>query len=124
VQQLEDNMAQSDEYYSGDRLKRIKHSIKQAETWQVITKTLAELQALEAAGFIPHRVVDLIIDKDFSPVRAWREYLELTQEEVAKRIGISQAAYSLHERSPRLKKKMRQTIADALGISVEQLSLY
>ena len=36
-----------DDYYSGDRLERIVHSIAQAERGEVITKTLAELETME-----------------------------------------------------------------------------
>jgi DNA-damage-inducible protein J len=37
-----------DEYYSGARLERIMHSVAQAERGEVITKTLAELEGMEA----------------------------------------------------------------------------
>ena len=36
-----------DDYYSGARLDRIRHSIAQAERGEIITKTLAELEAME-----------------------------------------------------------------------------
>ncbi len=42
---------------------------------------------------IPHEVVGLTIKKGYTLVRAWREYLGLTQKEVAKRMGITQAAF-------------------------------
>ncbi len=35
-----------DDYYSGERLKRILHSIDQAERGETVSKTLAELEAL------------------------------------------------------------------------------
>jgi predicted transcriptional regulator len=41
---------------------------------------------------IPHEVVGLTVKKGYTLVRAWREYLRLTQAEVAERMGISQAA--------------------------------
>lgn len=80
-------------------------------------------RSIDLTSAIPSEVIDLIIDKKYTPARAWREYLELTQEEVAGRMWISQAAYSQHERSPRLKKAIRQKIADALGITFEQLDI-
>jgi DNA-damage-inducible protein J len=36
-----------DDYYSGERLERILHSIAQAERGEIVTKTLAELEAME-----------------------------------------------------------------------------
>ena len=36
-----------DDYYSGQRLQRILHSKAQAERGEVITKTFAELEAME-----------------------------------------------------------------------------
>jgi len=35
------------EYYSGERMERIKHSIAQAERGEIITKSLTELEAME-----------------------------------------------------------------------------
>ncbi|MDR2884758.1 MAG: helix-turn-helix domain-containing protein [Deferribacteraceae bacterium] len=86
-------------------------------------ESMINRQPLNIANAIPSEVIDLVIDNDYSPARAWREYLDLTQEDVAKRLGISQAAYSQHERADRLKKSIRQKIATALGITLEQLSI-
>ncbi|MDR2869175.1 MAG: type II toxin-antitoxin system RelB/DinJ family antitoxin [Deferribacteraceae bacterium] len=36
-----------DDYYTGDRLARILHSVDQVERGEVVTKTLAELEAME-----------------------------------------------------------------------------
>ena len=71
---------------------------------------------------IPHEVVGLTIKKGYTLVRAWREYLGLTQKEVAKRIGITQAALSQMEGGEkRLRKVTQEKLAAAMGISVEQL---
>lgn len=70
---------------------------------------------------VPAEVVDLSFDNNYSAVRAWREYLGLTQAEVAKRMGISQSAYSQHENAQRLTKATRSKVAIALGIHVAQL---
>lgn len=43
---------------------------------------------------LPNAVVDKVINKDMTPIRAWREHLGLTQTEVARRLGISQSAYA------------------------------
>ena len=71
---------------------------------------------------IPHEVVGLTIKKGYTLVRAWREYLGLTQKEVAKRMGITQAALSQMEAGEkRLRKATLEKLAAAMGISVEQL---
>lgn len=70
---------------------------------------------------VPSQVVDMVFDKNYSPLKAWRLHLELTQEEVAKRLNISQSAYSQYEVSDKLRKATRQKVAQALGIFSEQL---
>ena len=71
---------------------------------------------------IPHEVVGLTIKKRYTLVRAWREYLGLTQKEIAKRMGITQAALSQMEAGEkRLRRATLEKLAAALGIGVEQL---
>jgi DNA-damage-inducible protein J len=36
-----------DDYYTGDRLERVLHSIEQIERGEIVTKSLAELEAME-----------------------------------------------------------------------------
>ena len=38
----------NDDYYKGERLSRILHSIAQAERGEIVTKTMAELEAIES----------------------------------------------------------------------------
>lgn len=71
---------------------------------------------------VPSEVVDLIFDKNYSPAKAWREYLGLTQAEAAANIGVTQSAYSQFEASERPQKKTRLKIAESLQINIEQLS--
>lgn len=85
--------------------------------------SLIQRPAIDLENAVPAEVVDLVFDKGYSPARAWREYLDKTQEEVAQAMGITQAAYSAHERSGRLRKATRQKIADALGIAFEQINI-
>ncbi|RAS17390.1 helix-turn-helix domain-containing protein [Paraburkholderia bryophila] len=70
---------------------------------------------------IPHDVVRRALADDMSPARAWREHLDLTQTEVANRLGVSQSAYAQQETSGRLRKASREKIAAALGIKPAQL---
>lgn len=69
---------------------------------------------------IPHEVVSATVD-GASPIRAWREHLRLTQAEVAVRLGISQSAFAQTEAAARPRKSTLVRVADALGISLEQL---
>ncbi|MCX8675881.1 helix-turn-helix transcriptional regulator [Gilliamella sp. B3023] len=66
-------------------------------------------------------VVNMVFDNTYSPAQAWREYLNLSQVEVANRIGISQSAYSQYEKSQKLRKTTRIKIAEALHIKPELL---
>lgn len=72
-------------------------------------------------GSIPHAVVSAQVDGD-SAAKAWREYFNLTQAEVAARMGITQAAYAQIERAQRPRKATRQKLAAALGLELEQLA--
>ncbi len=70
---------------------------------------------------IPASVVDLAMDSDCSAARAWREHLQLTQAEVAQRMGITQGAYAQLETKKTVRKSSREKIANALNIHASQL---
>ncbi len=70
---------------------------------------------------IPAAVVDVAMDKDCSAARAWREHKELTQTEVAHRMGITQGAYAQLEAKKRIRTSSREKIATALGLHESQL---
>lgn len=74
-------------------------------------------------NLIPNEVVGMIIEQEMTPMRAWREHLGLTQTEIAKRLGITQAAYAQLEASQRPRKSTLQRVSAALGITPEQLTL-
>lgn len=75
----------------------------------------------QAQDLVPDAVVKLAFDGDMSPAKAWRTHLELTQAEVAQRMGITQSAYAQLESSEKLRKSSREKIAAALGIGAGQL---
>ena len=79
------------------------------------------ISGINLQNAISSEVVSLIFDNGFTPARAWREYLQLTQEECARKLGISQAAYSQLETSNNPRKTTRNKLATALGINPEQL---
>jgi DNA-binding XRE family transcriptional regulator len=71
---------------------------------------------------LPHEVVKMSTLGGMTLIRAWREYLELTQEEVARRMGITQSAYAKIEggkTQPRMTTCKR--LAAALHVEWEQL---
>ena len=74
------------------------------------------------SDLIPHEVVSRIVDGE-TPIRAWREYLDLTQDEVAKRLGISQPAFAQQEAVTKPRKATREKIATVFGIKADQLDL-
>ena len=75
------------------------------------------------APTIPNAVVNKVINKDMTPIRAWREHLGLTQTEIARRLGISQSAYAQQEAKEPVRKATREKIAQALGIAAEKLAV-
>jgi predicted transcriptional regulator len=76
----------------------------------------------EQNELIPNEVVGLMVD-GATPIRAWREYLDLTQGEVAGRLGISQSAFAQQESVARPRKLTREKIARAFGIRPDQLDI-
>ncbi|WP_228292446.1 helix-turn-helix domain-containing protein [Candidatus Thiothrix anitrata] len=66
---------------------------------------------------IPHDVLSRTIKEDMTPIRAWREHLQLTQAEIAERLGISQSAYAQQETAERPRKATREKIAKVFGIA-------
>ena len=72
---------------------------------------------------IPDDVVGLMVKNKFSIIRAWREYLWLTQTQVARAMNVAQTVYARMESgrcNPRVASLRR--IAKALGISAAQLA--
>ncbi|MDZ3993666.1 helix-turn-helix transcriptional regulator [Pseudomonas sp. Teo4] len=72
---------------------------------------------------VPNEVVGYMVKEGMTAVAAWRRHLDLTQAEVAQRLGISQSAYAQQEAAERPRKSTRLKIAAALGISASLLDL-
>jgi len=70
---------------------------------------------------IPFEVAELHLD-GASLIRAWREYLKLTQDEVAKRMGVTRPAFAQMEaQGVRPRVATLKKIAEAMGVEWEQL---
>ncbi len=75
----------------------------------------------ESDVWFPHEVVKANVRGD-TLVKAWREYLGLTQQELAKKAGMKQASIARIEAGKTTPRKTTlKKLADAMGISVEQL---
>lgn len=71
---------------------------------------------------IPHAVVEAHVLHNVPMIRAWREHLGLTQQDVCERAGLLQPALARMESGEaKLRKATRQKLAAAMGITLEQL---
>jgi DNA-binding transcriptional regulator YiaG len=64
----------------------------------------------------PAQVVSLVLSHHWTPVRAWREYLGISQAQMASRLGISQLEYAARETVLHLNAIHREQIAAVLGV--------
>jgi ribosome-binding protein aMBF1 (putative translation factor) len=81
------------------------------------------LEQRVAHDTLPQAVVEAHVLRDLPLVRAWREHLGLTQQQVAERAGMRQPALARIEQgesTPRAATLRR--LAAALGVSVAQLA--
>lgn len=71
---------------------------------------------------VPHEVASRVLKEQVSPIRAWREYLGLTQAEVAARMDVSQSALAQLE-APEARPRMSslKKVAAALELVPDQL---
>ena len=90
------------------------------EEWRRI-KPLLEAEKAGASG-IPQEVVEAHVLQNDSIIKAWREYLGMTQSQLAERLGVSQAAVAKFENpDARLRASTLRKIGAALGLSDGQL---
>lgn len=76
---------------------------------------------MQAPG-IPQEVVEAHVLHDVPMVKAWREHLGLTQQEVCARAGLLQPALARMESgATRMRKATREKLAAAMGLTLEQL---
>lgn len=72
---------------------------------------------------IPHEVVALSVEHGCSLVKAWRLYRNVSQTEVADRMGVTQSAYQQLENSEgRYQRRTLEKLAAALEVNPEQLT--
>ena len=74
------------------------------------------------ANWFPQQVIEKVSIEGKSLVQAWREYRNMSLEELAYRMRVSEAVIKVLERpNNRLSTASLQRISYVLGISVEQL---
>lgn len=84
---------------------------------------LTNIDSANEELLIPHAVIEKMVMEGMSPARAWREYLGLSPETVAGKLGIQAADYTAEEAREDLPAHDRARIATALGIDSELLAL-
>ncbi|MDZ7854526.1 MAG: helix-turn-helix transcriptional regulator [Halomonas sp.] len=73
---------------------------------------------------LPHEIVSRHLIDDVPLVRCWREYLDMTQTDLANQLELSQAQIAQWERpGANLRHSTLKKLATAMGIHVQQLSL-
>jgi DNA-binding XRE family transcriptional regulator len=73
-----------------------------------------------AYTYVPEAVGEAVLD-GMSPLKAWREFKKLTQEEMGQRMKISREAYRQMEAAQRPRKATLLRAAQALSIDQAQL---
>lgn len=73
----------------------------------------------EGEGTMPGRVLDLMLDENISAIAAWRKYRGMTQVELARAVGATQAWLSRLESGARHgRPKLLKALAKALDAPV------
>ena len=71
----------------------------------------------------PNEIVAKHFGEGKSLIQSWREYLDLTQEEMSCRMGIKQASYQqLEKKTARPRLTTLKKVAEAFGIDVSLLT--
>lgn len=91
--------------------------------WETYQELVKNYVPDESDVWFPQEVVESNVVKGNSLLKAWREYLDLTQAEVAMRAGMSQPAYArLEKATAKPRTATLRKLAKTLGLSLEQLT--
>lgn len=77
-------------------------------------------EAPKGYTFIPLEVSERVLE-GMSPLQAWRRNKNLTQGQMAERMGVSRPAYAQMEKTDSPRTVTLQKAASALGIEADQL---
>ena len=70
---------------------------------------------------VPNAVVNIMVSQDVSILAAWRIYRDLSQYDVAEKLGTTQSTVSQWEASERPQKRTREKLAALYDCLPEQL---
>jgi len=83
-----------------------------------------QLKENKQTTYLPQEVVEKVTVEGKSLVRAWREYRNMSREETATRMGVTQPVYNVLEESCNIISAASiKRIAAALGVSENQLRI-
>jgi DNA-binding XRE family transcriptional regulator len=90
--------------------------------WNEYQKLLNnQIESDESDVWFPNEVVKANVRGD-SLIKAWREYLNLTQAELASKAGMKQSALArLETNTAKPRKSTLLKLAEAMGVAVDQL---
>ena len=90
------------------------------QEWQ---KVAAYVLALSNQNLnIPPAVLLRVLRHRITPMRAWRDHLQLSQLQIAERMGITQPAYSQLERRGSPTSSSIEAFATAIGVEPHQIN--
>ncbi|MCS2609386.1 helix-turn-helix domain-containing protein [Halomonas dongshanensis] len=97
-----------------------RYAVLPLEQFTELVERAGEVDALT----LPHEIVSRHMVDDVPLTRCWREYLGVTQAELARRLNVSQAQVAQWESiSAKPRHTTLKKLATAMGIHVRQLTL-
>jgi len=101
----------------------VKHKGKPVAVVIPWTEYLALVPPARTQPTTPHEVVEKFLGEGKSLIQAWREYLNLTQEEAARRMGIKQSSYQqIEKKSGKPRPATLEKIAAAFDLEPSLLT--
>jgi len=86
-------------------------------------KTYAQHEPKEPDVWFPHEVVKANVIEGKSLIKAWREFLNMTQQQLADRANIPQSSVARMEKADKpARTATLKKLANAMNITVEQLN--
>lgn len=97
-----------------------RYAVLPLEQFTALVERAGEVDALT----LPHEIVSRHLINDVPLTRCWREYLDITQAELARRLSVSQAQVAQWESaSAKPRHTTLKKLATAMGIHIRQLTL-
>jgi predicted transcriptional regulator len=91
--------------------------------WEEYQGLINRNNEIENDIWIPHEIVKQVATEDTSMIKAWREYFNLTQKELAQKAELAQSALARLEKSiSKPRTSTLKKLANAMRISIEQLT--